>query len=300
MAIESSVLRDSRCCYILAALKLRGNDALSLHLPSLGIFAWIGLEVPFPDRVKMIRGAGFAVTSVWWDEDNETRRRLRHLCPELVRHAGLILDNIHVPYRGCNELWSPVADERRSAVARHVTWLEHCGRPNIPAMVMHATTGADLPTDVAHGVDSFRRIVDVAEGLGVRVALENSRSAAHLYALFRAIDSPFLALCYDSAHDWLCSPTPLQLLNMLGGRLKATHFSDTDGVRDQHRLPGEGVIDFDAIGRAHNWAAYTGSLMLEVIAADKSEPPESYLARAFASAEWLRGQLLGVKSTADD
>ena len=53
----------------------------------------------------MIRDAGFGATALWWGEDSDRARELRAIVPDLVRNAGLFIDNIHVPYQGCNELW---------------------------------------------------------------------------------------------------------------------------------------------------------------------------------------------------
>ena len=61
----------------------------------------------------MIRDAGFDAVSLWWEEKHPRGRTLRHLAPDMVRKTGLYLDNMHVPYYCCNDLWSPEESTRR-------------------------------------------------------------------------------------------------------------------------------------------------------------------------------------------
>lgn len=245
-----------------------------------GICAWFGVRVPFVDRMRLIRAAGFEATALWWEEDRPEARRLRHRAPDIVRDAGLYLDNFHAPYRGCNRLWSDNESDRAEAVTEHAGWLADCARHGVPVLVMHVTLGNSLPPPTDAGIDSLRRIVDAAEDRGVTVAVENTRSVPHLDAVLEAIDSPCLGLCYDSSHDHLYSDCPGALLDRRGHRLTTTHWSDTDGRRDRHWLPGEGVLEFEALNERVP-TAYSGVHLLEVVAQDKNESPEPFLARAF-------------------
>ena len=239
--------------------------------------------VPFADRMAIIRDAGFGWTCLWWEEERPEARPMRHLAPDLVRKHGLNLDNIHVPYRWCNDLWNPKDGRRRAAVARHIGWVDDCRRHDIPILVMHVTMGKRLPPPNALGLDSLRRIVDAAETAGVTVAIENTRSARHIEALFHAIPSSRLGLCFDTSHDLLYGLPPLQILKDWGHRLAATHFSDTNGKRDYHWLPGAGIVDFEAIA-AHWPESYTGCYMLEVAPTPREESLADFLSKAHESA----------------
>jgi len=261
-------------------------------LPPLGIFAWFGVPIPFQERMKIIKDAGFEATSVWWEEKDAEKRKLRHLAPDAVRGAGLYLENIHVPYRGCNDLWASDTAKRENAVDRHIGWVNDCARHEIPRMVMHVTTGKRLPPPNDEGVDAVRRLVGAAEDHSVRIALENSRSMQHLEALLARIDSPNLGLCYDVGHDWAWADEPFHLLDAWGNRLLTTHLSDNNGKRDHHWIPGEGTIDFDRLSQSLDWSSYAGVLSLEVVPKDKKEDPEVFLARAYQAACKLRERLL--------
>ena len=104
--------------------------------------------------------------------------------------------------------------------------------------------------------------------------------------MFQALPSKNLGLCFDTSHDFLYADPPLQLLKDWGHRLVTTHFSDTDGRRDYHWLPGEGSIDFNSVGE-HFPESYTGCHMLEVVPKVKGGPLDEFLVRARESARLL-------------
>lgn len=252
------------------------------HSHQLGIYASFGFHVPFADRIALIRDAGFGATSIWWEEDRPEARRLRHLVPDIVRRAGLYLDNIHVPYKGCNDLWSDIDGDRERAVLRHLSWIEDCRRHQIPQLVMHVTMGNVRPPN-AQGLESLRRIVAAGEDAGVRIAIENTRSSEHVHFLLENVPSPTLGLCYDASHAWLYDSDPAALLRNWGHRLSATHLSDTDGKRDVHWLPGRGVIEYPAIAAAFPKESFSGVNMLEVTSGRKCANMEKFLEDAHAS-----------------
>jgi sugar phosphate isomerase/epimerase len=266
-------------------------SALPVKPPQLGLYAWFGLPVPILDRIAMIRDAGFESTALWWEEDDERRRRLRHLVPDLVRRSGLHIDNLHAPYAGCNTLWSANPIDREAMVHRHIGWVEDCGRHDVDTLVMHVTQGTGTPPPNTFGLDSLRRIVEAGEASGVTIAIENTRSAIHIEWLLERIPSPRLGLCYDSSHDWLYSETPGDLLLRWGSRIVATHFSDTDGRRDQHWLPQLGVIDFHTIRSAGPWPTFGGCFMLEVVPKDRKQSAADFLHDAYHAAQRLASDL---------
>lgn len=258
--------------------------------PTLGLYAWFGIPVPITDRLKMIHDAGFDSTGLWWEEENEQRRRLRHLLPNLVRRIGLHIDNFHAPYAGCNALWSNNDDDREAMVSRHTGWVEDCARHGVDTLVMHVTQGTATPPPNDSGLDSVRRIVEVGENNGVTIAIENTRSTPHIDWLLERIPSTRLGLCYDSSHDWLYSAEPGALLRRWGRRVVTTHFSDTDGRRDQHWLPRLGVIDFPAIRDAGPWPSFDGCLMLEVVPQRRKQSAEVFLNDAYRAAQCLAAE----------
>jgi sugar phosphate isomerase/epimerase len=51
---------------------------------------------------------------------------------------------------------------------------------------------------------------------------------------------------------------------MYGNKLMALHLHDNDGTGDQHRIPGEGTINWDIVVRKIKKTTYRGAVTLEV------------------------------------
>ena len=233
----------------------------------------------FGERLAAIREAGYDATSLWWPdfEDGEWLR-LRDAAPEQVRRAGLELDHLHAPYRHANLLWSADADDRRSLTGKYRTWIDDCAHHNVGIMVMHVV-GGRAPVELAHGLDSFHRLVEHAAGKAVTLAIENTRQPWMVGWLLERIESPAFGLCFDTGHDRLYSDAPLALLRAHGKRLVATHLSDTDGILDRHWAPGDGVVEFEAVRELLD--GYDGVLLAEVVR-PREEECEVFLRRCRA------------------
>jgi sugar phosphate isomerase/epimerase len=257
----------------------------------LGLHASFVRTLPLPERFSILRDAGFDATALWWEEQREEIRAIRDLAPDLVRQAGLLLDHLHVPYFACNGLWSETPGERAAAFELHTAWIGDCARHGVPRMVMHVTRGKSPPAPGAPALDDFRRLAGRAEDAGVVLAIENTHSPGHIDYLFERIESPFLTLCYDVAHDRLHSATPLDLLRRWGDRVGVMHVSDTDGRRDWHWLPGDGDTDFARVGACLRPGGYRGTLMLEGMIGRDDTDAEGFALRAAEAGRRVRDRL---------
>lgn len=254
----------------------------------LGIFSWFGFVLPMPERLRLIRDAGFDTVSVWWEDEIGEPVIPKQRFPQLVRDAGLELENMHVPFNDSNDLWSAHGPARKEIVAQHIAWLEDCARHGIPLMVMHLTEGTDPPAPNGYGIESMRRLAGFAEEAGVKIAVENTRREDNVPFVLAEIQSDCLGFCYDSSHANLHGDGGKRLLSQFGRRLLATHLSDNDGIEDRHWLPGNGVIDWNRLGELLASSAYRGRLTLEVYPKpeEMEKGPEAFLKKAFRPLPW--------------
>ncbi len=253
----------------------------------LGLHLSFTRTTPLPERLSILRDAGFDTTALWWEHEREEIRAIRDRAPDLVRRAGLDIDHLHVPYFACNDLWSENGGEREVALALHRGWVNDCARHAIPRMVMHVTRGRTLPLPHDAALEGFRRLTGGAEDTGVTLAIENTHAIAHLDFLFERLDSPALGLCYDIAHDRLHSGDPLALARRWRDRVSVVHVSDTDGRRDWHWLPGDGNTDFAEVGACLG-GIYRGALMLESMMGRAEASPAEFAAKAIHAARRVR------------
>jgi sugar phosphate isomerase/epimerase len=113
------------------------------------------------------------------------------------------------------------------------------------------------------GLDRIKYLVDLAEKKNVNIALENLKRPEYLQFVFQNIQSGRLGFCYDSGHE-NCYSKGTDLLSMYGNKLMALHLHDNDGTGDQHRIPGEGTINWDIVVRKIKKTTYRGAVTLEV------------------------------------
>lgn len=97
----------------------------------------------------------------------------------------------------------------------------------------------------------------------MNIALENLKRPEYLQFVFQKIQSGRLGFCYDSGHE-NCYSKGTDLLSMYGNKLMALHLHDNDGTGDQHRIPGEGTINWDIVVRKIKKTTYRGAVTLEV------------------------------------
>lgn len=247
------------------------------------IYDWFGYSVPIRERYRLIREAGFDGVLMWWSEDFGRGEEYRD-APQLAREAGLIIENIHAPIRDEHRLWDddPIGE---ALVERYLQCVADCAAYEIPTMVVHLPSDSHPHTPL--GLDRVRRIAELAERLGVNVALENLRNFNNLSYVLEQVDSPRVGFCYDSGHHDTNYPDKAPLA-MYGPRLMALHLHDNNGSQAQHGLPLDGTIDWPATMRAVAATGYTGATALEPMNWDyEALTPQAFLHRAYEHAQRL-------------
>jgi len=99
-----------------------------------------------------------------------------------------------------------------------------------------------------YGIDTWRKVMDSASKIGLRVAVENvfDEDPDALQMLIEKIDSPDFGFCFDTGHFNLFTSVPMERwFEVLGRNLVEVHLHDNDGSADAHWAVGRGRIDFD-------------------------------------------------------
>lgn len=259
----------------------------------VGIFSWFGFVLPFQERIRLIKEAGFTATSIWWEDEDAPWQIKKESMPQLVRDMGLLLENIHVPFHESGALWSEQESVRSEIIQSHIQWIKACAEYQIPIMVMHLTEAGNHPAPNAYGLDSLSQIVKVAEELKVTIAMENTQRSDNVPYVLDKIPSNYLGFCYDSSHYNLSDKQDFYLLEKYGERLVTTHLSDNDGLKDRHWLPGHGIIDWAMVAKYFP-ESYRGCLMLEAYPTSEElkESPQIFLKRAYQRVAKVRDLLV--------
>jgi sugar phosphate isomerase/epimerase len=258
----------------------------------LGIFSWFGFVLPLPQRLKLIKEAGFQATTLWWEDEFGAANIKKESMPDIVRESGLVLENIHIPYNDCDDLWSEHKSTRAAIVNKYTAWLNDCAQYHIPIMVMHITDSLKLPPprrNAQYGLDSLNRLLRVGEDLGVTIAIENTGREDYIYFVLSELSSKYLGFCYDSSHNRIYGQDRLELLEKVSHHIVTTHLSDNDGIKDRHWLPGEGIINWPKLTNVFSRSQYNGYLTLEVYPTESQlkQTPACFLDQAYQSASWI-------------
>ncbi|MCE1247533.1 MAG: sugar phosphate isomerase/epimerase [Firmicutes bacterium] len=250
----------------------------------LGIFSWFGFDLPLPERLRLIKEAGFTHTSLWWGNDGDEYVPVnKHESVETARATGLEIDNFHVPFLRCCDLWSNNESLRKALVEDHFRWIEDCAHHRIPTMVFHITRGWQPVDSIPAGLDSIAAIIGKAEECGIKLAVENTRQIDKLELIFNEFQSDFFKICFDTSHFWLYSRENPEPFFKLGKHIITTHISDNDETEDRHWIPGLGKTDWNLITKILRNGRYNGLIHLELLRQlpGDNDSPEVFLERAY-------------------
>ena len=139
--------------------------------------------------------------------------------------------------------------------------------------------------------EGLSRLVEEAERLQQRLSLEYEpglfvETTAELKALLKKLDSAYLGANLDLGHVAVAGEEPRQAIRELKGHIFNIHLEDIRGRKHYHRLPGEGDLNFRAIFRELDAAAYSGPLTWELYTYD--EQPAAACAQTFAYLKSLK------------
>ena len=139
-------------------------------------------------------------------------------------------------------------------------------------IIIHPVPSGDTQNDVFRIgtlTESARRLAEIGREHDVRFLIENmpppmfGRRASDLRQVVDAVASPHVGLAYDSGHATLAGD-PIGAIHAMGPRLWGVHIHDNLGSKDDHLIPGMGVIPFDDVARALAQVSYSGTFILEV------------------------------------
>ena len=253
----------------------------------VGIFNWYGIPQTIENRLKAIKKAGFDSTSMWIDEDGHWEVDPDSI-PTLIRDNGLYLDYAHAPYSRINTLWdNGKAPDMEEELRKHI---DYCSRHRIPILVIHLTKGFRVKEANEAGLGALGNIVRYAKDKNVLIAAENTKQNQVLEAVFESITDRTLGLCFDTSHDNLYGDPKFGLLERYPDRLMCFHISDNDRLRDDHWLPRQGKVDWDAFIKMVP-KEYRGVLNLEVLPKEKGMDEETFLHEAYSAIREIEGKL---------
>lgn len=250
--------------------------------------------VPRALQLQRVRAAGFTCLHWCWDwtdnvcyQPDQTPR-----IAAMLADAGLRLQDTHAVCCGAAREWAADPEQAAAGLALLRDRLEFTAALGGDTLVVHPPDDSEALADsLDRQVAALRSLDPLAERLGVRWALENltpaPRNRQAVARLFAEFPPARLGFCFDSGHANLAGDTDW-LIEHAFGRLAALHLHDNDGSGDQHRLPGDGTVDWPKVRAAIRATGYAKVVNLELVMRD-TDDEGAFLAEAWRRAERLLG-----------
>ena len=216
-------------------------------------------------------------------------RRAAIALAEWLDDTRLALHSFHAPIAAefANGQWRDTytlaaADEgrRKRAVAEAAAVLAVAAVIRYKVLVLHAGVpepyGVDADNHMPSLVRSLEELSPIAAGAGVRLAVEVipnaiSTPSALVELLESDIDVQGLGICLDVGHARLMGDV-VDAIETCSGHVAATHLHDNRGRSDDHLVPGQGVVDWDAAMVAFQKVGYDGAWIFELAVAAERRP----------------------------
>ncbi len=226
-----------------------------------------GVSLSGEEQIKAIHNAGFEGFFSGWSKSVFNYRKL-------ADELGMIYQSIHAPFVRAHKMWRG-GEEADVVTNELIKCLEDCAAVQVPILVVHPYCGVDeVPNITECGIENYRKVVNRATELGVKIAIENIEHSEYLDALMDTFkDNETVGFCWDTGHE-MCYTLGRDHLAKYGDRLIATHINDNLGKSrentpltwhdDLHLLPFDGITDWQSVCDRLNKCGYNGILTFEL------------------------------------
>jgi D-psicose/D-tagatose/L-ribulose 3-epimerase len=168
---------------------------------------------------------------------------------------------------------SPDPAIRAAAVAHLDRVLDRCARFDCEILcgpthsaIGHFSGAGPTADEFAHGVDTLRKAAEIAQGRGIRIAVEYLNrfenyfltTAADTARFVRAVDHPSLRMMYDSFHAHIEEKDQATAIASCAAETIHVHVSEND-----RGVPGTGQVDWDSFWTALLSGGYDGYITIE-------------------------------------
>jgi len=222
----------------------------------------------------------------------------------MAEDAGVPIDSMHGVFGLRLDPSSPRKAVRRAAIDAYRREIDVAHAVGATGIVVHPSprNPGDVVFDPQDIVDRHDALVatlhdlaDLGHEHGVAFWIENlpldhlfGTDPAKLAQTLLEFDRPEIGLCFDTGHAHISLDGASDRWDAIAPVVRCVHVSDNDGDRDSHQWPGEGTIDWAAMGEG--LAALDDSVELALELFPKPEELRARIDRGYA--ETVRRLLL--------
>lgn len=213
---------------------------------------------------------------------------------DMVQVNGLRVEQMHAPfptYQKDPEIQELIV----TSIKRSIAVAGMLGCPYIVIHPAHLGFDVDMSRDETFEANKrlFDQIFEDLERHNVEACLENmfrgwrgkifASACAHPHEALEYVNklndmagTKRVSFCLDTGHNVLQGLDIYQSIIDLAPILTTLHIHDNNGINDQHRMPGTGVIDWERFTRGLREIDYQGVLSFETFAEFVIQPEEVF------------------------
>ncbi|MFQ5835936.1 MAG: sugar phosphate isomerase/epimerase family protein, partial [bacterium] len=252
------------------------------EIARIGISTWVYFWRPLKEVLKDIVEATYSYVEIWADKTHLDPRISPDLSvvKDLLNSFHLKVHSLHAPFSGL-DIASLDEQERENSLDLIKKSMESCSEIEGEIVIIHPCSTEISGDDQSYlgainkTKDSLRTLAILAEKLGIRLAVENlpniggwsfGTDLLQLSKLVTKINNPYLGLCLDTGHSFVGKEDVDLSKDVFecGKNLITLHVQDTDGKKDRHWLPGQGIINWAQFAKDLVSIDYQGALTLEI------------------------------------
>ena len=178
--------------------------------------------------------------------------------------------SLHFPFLPFNDIDISNKNLSKKTVEYFADYIKKASNIGINKFVVHPSgepiSDSERAERLKTAKESLNSLAEIASNYGGVIAVENlprtclGKNSAEILDLISANDK--LKVCFDTNH--LLGENPLDFIKNVGDKIITTHISDYDFVDEKHWLPGEGLLDWQAIIKAMGSVNYNGPWLYEL------------------------------------
>lgn len=247
----------------------------------IGISTW-SMGSPM-EALKRIAEAGFKHAEIWADPYGALNRCL-DLLVSAVKEYGLDASSLHAPFTGLDI--SSINEELRSlSVKKILNTFEAAEKLDCKHVVIHPSSAKYDRIGDYHAAEtllarSAEKLAKKAHEKDLTLALENmlasrdglrvGTTVAELKKCLESLPATNVGICLDTGHAHYNGLDVSNETRDAGDFLIDLHVDDNDRSGDQHKVPGEGTINWQSFMRALKDKTYSGIFTLEIYGEDQA------------------------------
>lgn len=190
-----------------------------------------------------------------------------------ARETGITLWSVHLPFYPAEKanISSVNPEIRRIAVDAQKREIARAADAGVKVAVIHPSSGLAechfaRQTRLSLAKESLAELTEYASRAGMTLAVENMVRTGLGNRFSEMLDllscDPRLGWTFDTNHMLL--ENPCEYAKACVHRMVSIHVSDYDGLNERHWLPGEGIIDWQALIAILRDGGYAGPWMYEL------------------------------------